>query len=91
MEEAVFEIAEDAHDYVDRLVVFGKNPATNKLERVNLLSQRLQEQVEIPARTDVPALPVAELVYQELGAAYQSFRDQGLFEQAIQAQVNRPR
>jgi len=91
MEEAVFAIAEDAHEYVDRLVVFGKNPETNKTERVNLLSERLQHKVEIPARTDAPGLPVAELVYRELEGAYRTFRDQGLFDQAVQAQVNRPR
>ena len=54
MEEAVFEIAENAHDVVDRLVVFGRNPTTNKTERVNLLSERLQERVEIPVRADAP-------------------------------------
>jgi hypothetical protein len=90
-EEAVFEIAEDAHDIVDRLVVFGKNPATNRTERVNLLSERLQEKVEIPERTDVPGLPVAEQVYEKLEATYRSFRNQGLFERAIQAQATRPR
>jgi hypothetical protein len=91
MEEAVFAIAEDAHDQVDRLVVFGKNPATNKTERVNLLSERLHERVEVPARADAPALPVAELVFDGLTAAYRSFSDQGLFESAIQAQATRPR
>jgi hypothetical protein len=90
-EESVFRIAEDAHDTVDRLVVIGKNPTTNKSERVNLLSERLQERVEIPARTDAPALPVADLVYEALAATYRSFRDQGLFERAIQAQATRPR
>jgi hypothetical protein len=91
MEEAVFEIAEDAHDYVDRLVVFGKNPETNKTERVNLLSERLQQKAEIRARADAPGLPVAEFVYQELESAYQTFRGQSLIEQAVQAQANRPR
>ncbi len=90
-EEAIFQIAEDAHDRVDRLVVFGKNPATNKTEKVNLLSERLQERVEVPVRADAPALPVAELVFERLGAIYRSFRDQGLFEKAIQAQATRPR
>ncbi len=90
-EEAVFQIAEDAHDYVDRLVVFGRNPTTNRTERVNLLSERLHERVEIPARSNAPALPVVELVVEGLSAAYRSFRDQGLFEKAIQAQATRPR
>jgi hypothetical protein len=91
MEEAVFELAENADNYVDRLVVFGKNPQTNKTERINLLSERLQHKVEIPARADAPGVPLAELVYQELEAAYRTFRGQGVFEKAVQAQVNRPR
>lgn len=90
MESGVFEIAEDAHDYVDRLVVFGKNPVTNKTERVNLLSERLQERVEIAARSDAPGLPVAELIFAQLEVAYRSYRAQGLFERAIQAQATRP-
>jgi hypothetical protein len=91
MDEAVFAIAEDADELVDRLVVFGKNPTTNKTERINLLSERLQEKAEIPARTDAPGLPVAELVYRELEGAYRSFRAQGLFERAVQAQATRSR
>lgn len=90
-EEDIFRIAEDAHDTVDRLVVIGKNPTTNKTERVNLLSERLQEKIEIPTRADVPGLPVAELVFRQLESAYRSFRQQGLFERAIQAQATRPR
>ena len=90
-EESVFQIAENAHDFVDRLVVFGKNPETNRSERVILLSERLQERVDLPARPDAPALPVAELVFRGLEAAYRSFRDQGLFERAVQAQATRPR
>jgi hypothetical protein len=91
MEEAIFQIAEDAHDLVDRLIVFGKNPTTNKTERVNLLSERLHERVDIPARADAPSLPEADLVYHALEAAYQRFRGEGLFERAIQAQTTRPR
>src|ERR1700722_6139999 len=90
-EEDIFRIAEDAHDTVDRLVVIGKNPTTNKTERVNLLSERLQEKIEIPTRADAPGLPVAELVFRQLEAAYRSFRQQGLFERAVQAQATRPR
>jgi hypothetical protein len=90
-EEDIFRIAEDAHDTVDRLVVIGKNPTTNKTERVNLLSERLQERAEISARTDAPGLPEADLVYQALETAYRAFRGQGLFDRAIQAQATRPR
>jgi hypothetical protein len=90
-EEDIFRIAEDAHDTVDRLVVFGKNPATNKMEKVNLLSERLQQKVEVPARADAPGLPMTNLVYRALEAAYRTFRGQSLFERAIQAQATQPR
>jgi hypothetical protein len=90
-EEDIFRIAEDAHDTVDRLVVIGRNPTTNKTERVNLLSERLQEKIDIPTRPDAPGLPVASTVFDSLEAAYRKFRDEGLFERAIQAQATRPR
>lgn len=90
-EEDIFRIAEDAHDTVDRLVIFGKNPTTNKTEKVNLLSERLQEKVEIPALADAPGLPVPHLAFEALEAAYRTFRDQNLFDRAIQAKATRPR
>jgi hypothetical protein len=69
----------------------GRNPTTNKTEKVNLLSERLQEKAEIPARPDAPGLPVASLVFDALESAYRTFQGQGLFERAIQAQATRPR
>jgi hypothetical protein len=90
-EEAVFQIAEDAHDQVDRLIVFGKNPMTNKTERVNLLSERLQDRIELPDRADAPGLPVAEVAFAALGLTYRRFDSEALFTRAIQAQATRPR
>lgn len=90
-EAAVFEIAESAHDQVDRLVVAGKNRATGKTEHVNLLNERLHVKVDIMARPDVPALPDEDQVFQELNGAYRAFRTQGLFERAVQAQAMRAR
>ena len=91
-EQAVFQIAEDAHDQVDRLLLAGRDRTTGKVERVNLLSERLQIQAEIAARADAPALPQEEEeVFRALAAAYASFRDQGDFERAVQAQAMRAR
>ncbi len=86
-EEAIFRIAEDAHDQVDRLVVAGRNQATGRVDRVNLLNERLQVATDIPARSDIPALPVEGAVFHQLQAAYQSFRSQGLFDRAVRAQA----
>jgi hypothetical protein len=90
-EEAVFQIAENAHDQVDRLVIGGRNRLTGKSDRVNLLSERLQEKVEITAHPDVPALPDEHEVFEGLSKAYRSFRVQGLLDRAVQAQAMRPR
>lgn len=90
-EEAVFQIAEDAHDQVDRLVVAGRNRTTGRIERVNLLSERLQAKLDIPARPDVPALPDETQVFKALDETYLSFRNQGLFERAVQAQTTHSR
>lgn len=90
-EEAVFQIAETAHDQVDRLIVFGRDRLTGKTARVNLLSERLQAQVEIMARADVPALPDEEQAFHQLDVTYRSFRSEGLFERAVEAQAMRPR
>jgi hypothetical protein len=91
MEEAVFQIAEDAHDRVDRLIVHGKNPTTNKTERVNLLSERLQDSLELPDRADAPGLPVADAVFAALSATHWTFDSEALFSRAIHAQATRPR
>ncbi len=90
-EEAVFQIAEDAHDQVDRLIVFGRDPATGQTERVNLLSERVEVRLELAVRPDVPALPVEEDVFRELASAYRSFKLDGLFDRAIEAQSRRSR
>jgi hypothetical protein len=91
IEEAIFQIAEDAHDQVDRLVVAGKSPSTGRVERVNLLNERLQVSTEVAPHPDVPGLPDETAVFQQLGAAYLDFRNQDLFYRAVQAQAMRAR
>jgi hypothetical protein len=88
-EEAIFEIAEDAHDQVDRLVIGGRNRVSGRSERVNLLNERLQEKVEVASRPDMLGLPDEAEVFQALSQAYRSFCTQGLFERAVQAQAMR--
>jgi hypothetical protein len=90
-QEAIFQVAEHAYDQVDTLIVRGRNRATGKSDEVNFLGERLHVKVDIPARGDVPALPEESHVFRELSHAYRSFRDQNLFERAIQAQAMRAR
>lgn len=88
-EEAVFRIAEQAYDQVDALIVRGRNRVTGKIDEVNFLGERLHVKADIPARSDVPALPEESLVFRELDLAYRDFLAQGMFEKAILAQAMR--
>jgi hypothetical protein len=91
IEEAIFEVAEHAYDQVDTLIVRGRNRVTGKTDVVNFLGERLHVEVDIPARTDVPALPEESVVFRELDIAYRDFLAQDMFERAILAQAMRAR
>lgn len=58
---------------------------------MNLLSERLQEKVELTARPDVPGLPDEGEVFRELQRIYHSFKSEDLFNRAVQAQAMRQR
>jgi len=90
-EEAIFEIAEHAYDQVDTLIVRGRNRATGQTDVVNFLGERLHVDADIPARSDVPALPEEELVFREIDVAYRNFLIQDMFERAIRAEAMRAR
>lgn len=90
-EDAIFEIAEHAYDQVDTLVIRGRNRVTGKSDVVNLLGERLHVELDIPARSDVPALPEENLVFRELNRIHDEFSAQSIFERAITAQAVRSR
>jgi hypothetical protein len=77
IEDAVLEIAENQYDAIDSLVVRGVNPATGKVDTVNLLSERLQRQVQLESDTSIPSMPSAESAFQELEESYRSFSASG--------------
>lgn len=90
-EEAIFKIAEHAYDQVDTLIVRGRNRVTGKTDVVNFLGERLHVEVDIAARSDVPALPEETLAFREIDVAYRDFLAQDMFEKAIVAQAMRTR
>lgn len=86
-EETVFRIAEQANDFVDRLIVRGIDPATNKVETVSLLNERLQKEVDIPTSPDTPEIPDALEAFKEIDRAFRNFEVEGSLRSAIQAQL----
>jgi hypothetical protein len=88
-EEAVFSIAEDANDYVNKLIVTGINRQTGRSETVNLLSERLQVEVEILPSGAGEVMPDPTTTFTFLDDAYGDFQGQDLLSQAIHAQLMR--
>ncbi|QFG26282.1 hypothetical protein [Actinomadura sp. WMMB 499] len=90
-EEAVFQVVEDMHDLVDRLIISGRNERTGRIEEINLLNERMQVHTDLPPSPDVDTLPDERAVIDELKSAYRNFQVSGMFVRAVQAQAMRPR
>lgn len=86
-EETVFRIAEQANDFVDRLIVRGVDPATNKVQRISLLNERLQKEVDIATNPDTPEIPDPVEAFKEIDRAFRKFEVEGSLSSAIQAQL----
>lgn len=88
-DEAVFLIAESAHELVDRLVVRGRSRRTKKVETLNLMTERLETSEELPASKTSPAFPDPGETFAAMRRAYQEFQGKGVLERAVQAQLLR--
>lgn len=82
-EDAAYEIAERAQDYVDRMVIGGYNTRTEKVESINLMHERIQEHVKLKPDHQVPTLPDLSDVFAKLDETYREFQASGVFEHAL--------
>ncbi|MFJ6684681.1 hypothetical protein [Streptomyces werraensis] len=89
VDDAVFELAENANDQIDKLIVRGKNPQTGVVEEVNLLKNRLQMERELAPSRDVPSLPDRSEVFFAIDQAYKEFFRNGVLDRAGHAQLLR--
>jgi hypothetical protein len=89
LEEAAFAAAENAHEIVDALIISGYDPAIGKVDTINLLKQRLKEDVDLPRSAEVPSLPDPDFTFHAMDDAHRRLVDSGLVQQALRAQVVR--
>ncbi|SDF64467.1 hypothetical protein SAMN05216553_102473 [Lentzea fradiae] len=89
IEQAVFELAENAHEIVDRLVVSGINPDTGKAEHVNLLSERLLVEIQLPEHPSTNSVPDSDATFEALENARLKLDGEGLIARATEAQAMR--
>ncbi|WP_406453652.1 hypothetical protein OG782_22390 [Streptomyces sp. NBC_00876] len=87
LEDELLELAANASDLLTGMVVRGRNRRTNRADQVNLLTERLAAEVELPHRTDIPSAPRVDSVFFELDQAYKDFRQRGVFEATSTAEL----
>jgi hypothetical protein len=90
-EDAVFQIAENAHEYVDRLVVTGIDEQTGRSERLNLLSERIHQEVELPFKKNRDGVPDEAATFAAMDSAYADMKAGGRLDDAVEAQLMRGR
>ncbi|HEY1211991.1 MAG TPA: DUF6731 family protein [Bryobacteraceae bacterium] len=87
IEEDVFALAEQASDYVSQMIIKGRSSKTNRVETVNLLSERLQTEGNFQPSTEIPSLPDSGEVFHELDQSYKMFKSGGVFERSANAKL----
>ncbi|MFC4087262.1 hypothetical protein, partial [Amycolatopsis samaneae] len=87
IEDAVFDIAEHAHEQVDRMVVGGINPTTGKAERVDLLNERVQIERNLPENPRVKSIPESDVAFLAIGEARVELDRSALIARSVQAQA----
>ena len=88
-EEAVFNVAENAQDMVDRLVIAGYDPQVRRVIQVNLLNQRIARDVSVPPNPEAVTLPDEASIFEEIANARRDLDDEGLLAGALEAQAMR--
>ncbi|MEY9871224.1 hypothetical protein ABH931_000689 [Streptacidiphilus sp. MAP12-33] len=89
VDDAVFELAENSNDLIEKLVIRGKNPASNRVEEVNLLSERLHTDAQFTPNPAMPSAPRSADVFGAIESAYKNFRNTGILERSVHAQLLR--
>jgi hypothetical protein len=88
-EEAVFAVAENAQDLVDRMIISGYDPQVGRVVNVNLLSERVGKEVTVEPNPEAATLPDEQLIFDEIFQARSELADEGLLDGAPQAQAMR--
>ncbi|MEV7896170.1 hypothetical protein [Streptomyces cyaneofuscatus] len=87
VDDAVFELAENANDTIEKLVVRGSNPDTGVVEEINLLSERLHVDEEFAPSATAPSVPGHQEVFFSIDQAHKEFHRNGVLERAVHAQL----
>jgi hypothetical protein len=89
VDDAVFELAENANDAIEKLIVRGKNPNTGTIEEINLLNDRLHVDRDFQPSSGAASLPEKSEVFFSIDQAYKEFKRNGVLERAGHAQLLR--
>lgn len=90
VQEAALSVAENASELVDRMVIVGRSKRTGRTVRLNLLNERLGDDVELQPASEGSSLPDTDSAFSELERVYGEIEASGGLEEAVRAQAMRP-
>ncbi|MFI7332826.1 hypothetical protein [Micromonospora aurantiaca (nom. illeg.)] len=85
LEQELLQLASAEEEFLDRLVVTGKSRITGSSDTVNLMTERIHEQVELSPQVDNSAFPDVEETFTTLDLTYKKFLASGLLDNALEA------
>jgi len=89
IEDAVFQVAENAQEMVDRMIISGFDPQVGRVVQVNLLNERVGHEVSVEPNPEAVTLPDEQLIFDQIADARRTMEDEGVLESALQAQAMR--
>lgn len=93
LHDQVIEMADHAEEFFDSLIIGGHSKSEvsasgkPKSVKINLLSERLQIDADLPRSADMPNLPERKAVYRALRAARQQLDQSGRLQDAVEARM----
>ena len=80
MQEAAIRVAENASELVDRMVTVGRSRRTGRTVSLNLLNERLGDDVQLRPASDNSSLPEAAHAFEELERVHRDAQGSGMLD-----------
>lgn len=87
VQESIIQVAERASELVDRMIIVGRSRETDRNITLNLLNERLGDDLQLRQSADDSSLPDTGHTFEELQRVFDEARADGRLDDAIRAQA----
>ncbi len=85
LQQEAMEIAGEAGELVERMVIVGRRRSTGKIDKLNILRQRIGDHLEILPSALADTMPDADDAYLKLNEMFEDNRRRGIISSALSA------